>query len=573
MKFNPKRLAFSLSVALLLSACGSRAVPSSEASRSASSTDPEISSVSSDKQSYVSLPNLRISNFRKGRAVGVSKRAGESFSLVLEQDDGTYIPAEYALADKGNTLDHDLYLSSCVQFDDYSLLTYTGSLPAGHANSSIIRPALGEVYGISDTFSGRWSDHFPFLLNHKTGYLYSIVDLVQKMAHHESNNPETVVYQIALQQSLIDPNVFFAAAKNDYYPYGSETPVYSVPAGPAAMDFLRQIDYITKITIGETLEFANYVSTKIANFPVYEDMEGNVMFGKLSSGSSVLEGIVYDTSGRGIQIPPTEYGEPSFLDYDFFNNRFAYKGGYLVDGKLDGTEYGKSQDLDSYKRYTYLMSDGESKYYRSENEIYKIRPVESAPGGYEITKLFSGQYEVGVCLVDLKLPEGKVSTYNLATHVIRTLDIDAEALKTSRVVSTKIEDGNLIIDAFSGFKETIYYLDPLTGKTSNQHIDMDITVYYVSPTNGDNYFDDIGWQNRIFYDMSGIRFENKVYAYDGEEHALVISGELPEGVSVSYSANKLTEVGSIEVTASFRSSAKYYEPIPDMKATLTITEA
>ena len=56
---------------------------------------------------------------------------------------------------------------------------------------------------------------------------------------------------------------------------------------------------------------------------------------------------------------------------------------------------------------------------------------------------------------------------------------------------------------------------------------------------------------KLDYDMSNVKFEDKTVTYDGNEHTLEITGTLPDGVSVSYTNNKLTEVGSIEATATF----------------------
>ena len=78
---------------------------------------------------------------------------------------------------------------------------------------------------------------------------------------------------------------------------------------------------------------------------------------------------------------------------------------------------------------------------------------------------------------------------------------------------------------------------------------------------------------KLDYDMSNVKFEDKVVFYDGEEHTLEITGSLPTGVSVTYTNNKLTEVGSIEATATFLGDYEHYNEIPNMTATLTITQA
>ncbi len=74
---------------------------------------------------------------------------------------------------------------------------------------------------------------------------------------------------------------------------------------------------------------------------------------------------------------------------------------------------------------------------------------------------------------------------------------------------------------------------------------------------------------KLDYDMSGVSFNDVVVSYDGTEHELVISGELPDGVSVSYSNNKLTAAGSLVVTATFTGDDKH-NPIEPMTATLKV---
>ena len=78
---------------------------------------------------------------------------------------------------------------------------------------------------------------------------------------------------------------------------------------------------------------------------------------------------------------------------------------------------------------------------------------------------------------------------------------------------------------------------------------------------------------RATYDMSGVSFDDATYTYDGTEKTLVVSGELPEGVTVTYSANTLTDAGEIEVTAVFAGDGANYGDIEPMTATLTINRA
>lgn len=60
------------------------------------------------------------------------------------------------------------------------------------------------------------------------------------------------------------------------------------------------------------------------------------------------------------------------------------------------------------------------------------------------------------------------------------------------------------------------------------------------------------------YDMSGVSFDDMTYTYDGSEKSLELSGDLPDGITVSYTQNTLTNVGVIQVTASFEGEDENY---------------
>ena len=75
------------------------------------------------------------------------------------------------------------------------------------------------------------------------------------------------------------------------------------------------------------------------------------------------------------------------------------------------------------------------------------------------------------------------------------------------------------------------------------------------------------------YDLSGVKFENKTVTYNGTEFEVVIDGELPTGVTVSYTNNKGTNVGEYNAVATFDYDRANYNAIEDMTATLTIEKA
>ena len=79
--------------------------------------------------------------------------------------------------------------------------------------------------------------------------------------------------------------------------------------------------------------------------------------------------------------------------------------------------------------------------------------------------------------------------------------------------------------------------------------------------------------NKASYNVSSVYFPSVAYGYDGNAHTLAIVGELPEGLTVSYSGGNASAVGEYTVTASFSGDFANYSAVESKTATLTITEA
>ena len=108
--------------------------------------------------------------------------------------------------------------------------------------------------------------------------------------------------------------------------------------------------------------------------------------------------------------------------------------------------------------------------------------------------------------------------------------------------------------------------------TAKVQFDYDNENY--SLTNLSENIQTLTWEiKKAVYDMSGVEFKDKTVTYDGTKKSLVIAGELPKGVTVSYSANGQINAGIYKVTVSFAGDYENYERISDMTATLTIEKA
>ena len=73
--------------------------------------------------------------------------------------------------------------------------------------------------------------------------------------------------------------------------------------------------------------------------------------------------------------------------------------------------------------------------------------------------------------------------------------------------------------------------------------------------------------------VNGISFSGKTVTYDGNPHSIEISGELPEGILVTYSGNNQVSAGTYEVVANFTDTTGNYVELSPLKATLTINKA
>ena len=165
-----------------------------------------------------------------------------------------------------------------------------------------------------------------------------------------------------------------------------------------------------------------------------------------------------------------------------------------------------------------------------------------------------------------------------------------ETIETNRV-NVKIAKAVLDFDTYKwqpseftydGTIKSVYLMDAngnilSFGLTYKQNSAIDARDYVASVEYTTDNFEVIGtvsdhkWSIKpATYDMSGIKFEDLTVDYDGLPHSITIQGELPEGVTVSYSRENIVAAGVYTIVASFTSDNVNYKEIPDMTATLTI---
>ncbi len=251
-----------------------------------------------------------------------------------------------------------------------------------------------------------------------------------------------------------------------------------------------------------------------------------------------------------------------------------------------------------------LMPDDDIKLYAVVADSFEI--VSSA----NVSKVYDGE-AVTVSVTVLNGPEGATYTYSwtkdgVATN-ITTASFEVVNVSDSGVYVCTVSDGvnSWVADAITveitkkaltnvEWNYTAPFTYDKTDKTVALVLPEGVTVVYTgnSAKNAGTYYADVvsledttgnydltavnvptlEWViNKAVYDMSGVSFENKTVVYDGAYHGIELTGTLPEGVTVTYSA-KQYKAGTYPMTATFTiADPDNYEAIAPMSATLTIT--
>ena len=158
----------------------------------------------------------------------------------------------------------------------------------------------------------------------------------------------------------------------------------------------------------------------------------------------------------------------------------------------------------------------------------------------------------------------------LEKQVIETAYYDDEESDLSIIASCEVNaDEDQLPEGLELRNDGMLIGTPKEVGTFNLYVDFTADN---GQSNGQTVIVEIG---KADYDMSGVKFENATYPYDGKEKTLEISGELPEGVTVSYENNTLTNAGSVKATAEFTvADTEHYNEIDEvLYADLTITKA
>lgn len=186
-----------------------------------------------------------------------------------------------------------------------------------------------------------------------------------------------------------------------------------------------------------------------------------------------------------------------------------------------------------------------------------------------------GEYEV------IARFAGDSKNYNEIANMVAMLKItpkESNIQITNKDALSRVYTGEAVEVEYTKSREGTVRIEYYKGEELLENIPTQVGEYSVKVVleANKNYLEASDIENfkitKATYDMSNIKFEDKIYEYDGKEKVLEITGELPSGVKVSYENNKATDVGEYTAKAIFNhTDLLNYNEIPSMTAKLKIT--
>ena len=207
--------------------------------------------------------------------------------------------------------------------------------------------------------------------------------------------------------------------------------------------------------------------------------------------------------------------------------------------------------------------------YNGEEQLVEVTATGLVNGDTCIVTVIGGKTNAGTYIATATTLSN--SNYVLPTNVTKEFVINKKVVETPEVTTSFIYNGKVqtILNA------TELYTVEESSKTNVGYYKLVLTL--VDAANykwEDSFSGEISWTiTKATYDMSGISFDNKTVAADGKNHALVITGTLPSGVTVTYSMTECVEPGVYEITATFSGDYANYNEIASKKAKLIIKQS
>jgi len=189
---------------------------------------------------------------------------------------------------------------------------------------------------------------------------------------------------------------------------------------------------------------------------------------------------------------------------------------------------------------------------------------------------FLGWYLNGELITELpKGLSGEITVVaKWGTAVMTSIEVITKPTKLEYNAFEKFDAAGLVIRAYFNDNEHSY----VDIDSTNTEIEYDKNILHADDTKVVITYHGLKAEveikvNKINYDFSNVKFDKVETTYDGLEHVALISGTLPEGVTVKYTNNKLTNAGELTAVASFEYDEVNYNKPADLTTTIKINKA
>ncbi|NLL55931.1 MAG: leucine-rich repeat domain-containing protein [Clostridiales bacterium] len=177
---------------------------------------------------------------------------------------------------------------------------------------------------------------------------------------------------------------------------------------------------------------------------------------------------------------------------------------------------------------------------------------------------------VGVGKVIVSTP---TETVGFDVYVVDPYQIDIEAIDTNEVYDGQVK--NILVKGDLPQSSLRYFVDgqEFFGTKEPGVYQVEVLADLPKEYNA-NYIKQTATLTieKATYSLD-VRFLSASYEYDGTPKELLITGNLPPGVTVKYKNNKHTDAGVYDATAEFIVDTRYYYEILPLNARLTIAKA
>ena len=286
--------------------------------------------------------------------------------------------------------------------------------------------------------------------------------------------------------------------------------------------------------------------------------------------------VVYNGETQRIEISGSL---PQGVTVSYDNNENINVGTYEVVAKFtgDSNNYETIADMTAtltINKATYDMSSVKfvDKTVVYNGEVQRIEISGSLPQGVTVTYENNDKTDVGTYEVVAKFT-GDSNNYETIADMTATLTIIESDFE-----GVTFEDATCTYD---GREKSIEVNGVPNGATVKYNVSNSYTnagIYPIEATISKEGYKTLVLTatltiNKATYDMSSVEFVDKTVVYNGEVQRIEISGNLPQGVTVSYENNENINVGTYEVVAKFTGDSDNYNVISDKTAQLIINKA